>query len=94
MSGGVYVVMLCLTIFIYVLDVAMLGRAVLSWFTMGEQTRIGTFLYVVTEPMIMPVRGICNRLGWFQGVPLDIPFLITSMLLMLASIFLRTALTV
>lgn len=92
MSGGVYVIMLCLLIFIYVVDIAMLGRAVLSWFTMGEQTRIGTFLYVITEPIIMPVRGFCNRLGWFQGLPMDMPFLITSMLMMLVSVFLRAAL--
>ncbi len=91
MSGSLYVITLCLTIFIYVVDIAMLGRAVLSWFTMGEQTRIGTFLYVVTEPFIMPVRGLCNRLGWFQGLPLDMPFLITSMLMMLVTVFLRGA---
>lgn len=92
MNGGLYVIMLCLVIFIYVVDIAMLGRAVLSWFTMGEQTRIGTFLYVVTEPFIMPVRSLCNRFGWFQGVPLDMPFLITSMLMMTVSMFLRSAL--
>ena len=92
MNGSVYMIMLCLTVFIYVVDIAMLGRVVLSWITMGEQTRIGTFLYVVTEPFIMPVRGLCNRLGWFQGVPLDMPFLITSMLMMLVSVSLRSAL--
>ena len=91
MNGSVYMIMLCLTVFIYVVDIAMLGRVVLSWITMGEQTRIGTFLYVVTEPFIMPVRGLCNRLGWFQGVPLDMPFLITSMLMMMVSSMLHTA---
>ncbi len=92
MSGGLYVIMLCVVIFIYVVDIAMLGRAVLSWFTMGEQTRIGAFLYVVTEPVILPVRNLCNRFGWFQGLPMDMPFLITSMLMMLVTVFLRTAL--
>jgi uncharacterized protein YggT (Ycf19 family) len=94
MSGGLYVIMLCLTMFIYVVDIAMLGRAVLSWFTMGEQTRIGAFLYVVTEPFIMPIRNLCHRFGWFQGVPLDMPFLITSMLMMLVSVFLRASMAV
>ena len=91
MSGGMYVIVRCVLIFIDVVSIAMLGRAVLSWFTMGEQTRIGAFLYVVTEPLIMPIRNLCGRFGWFQGVPLDMPFLITSLLMMLVSSFLHTA---
>ena len=92
MSGGMYVVALCVVIFLYVVDIAMLGRAVLSWFTMGEQTRLGAFLFVITEPVILPVRGLCNRFGWFQGLPMDMPFLITSLFMMLVTMFLRSAL--
>ena len=92
MNGGLYVIMLCVVIFIYVADIAMLGRAVLSWIPEGNQTRIGAFLYVITEPFIMPVRGLCNRFGWFCGLPLDMPFLITALLLMLISSSLQTML--
>ena len=92
MNGGLYVIMLCVVIFIYVADIAMLGRAVLSWIPDGNQTRIGAFLYVITEPFIMPVRGLCNRFGWFRGMPLDMPFLITALLLMLISSSLQTML--
>ena len=91
MNGGLYVIMLSLLIFLYAADIAMLGRAVLSWFPEGGQSRIAAFLYVITEPFIMPVRGICNRFGWFRGMPLDMPFLITSLLLMLISSALRSA---
>ena len=91
MSGGLYVIMAGVVIFLYAADIALLGRAVLSWFPEGGQSRIGAFLYVVTEPFIMPVRGLCNRLGWFQGVPLDMPFLITSLILMLVTSALRSA---
>ena len=91
MNGGLYVIMLSLLIFLYAADIAMLGRAVLSWFPEGGQSRIAAFLYVITEPFIMPVRGLCNRLGLFQGIPLDMPFLITALLLTLISTFLRSA---
>lgn len=94
MSGGMQIIMIGLITFIYVVDIAMLGRAVLSWFPSGEQTRVGAFLYVVTEPFIMPVRNLCNRFGWFQGVPLDMPFLITSVIMVTISIFLESALGV
>ena len=90
MNGGLYLIVRFILLFLDVVSIAMLGRAVLSWFSMGEQTKIGTFLYVVTEPFIMPIRNLCGRFGWFQGVPLDMPFLITSLLMMLVSSFLHT----
>ena len=89
MTAAVYVLVQCLVIFLDILSLAMLARAVLSWFTMGEQTRIGAFLYVVTEPLIMPIRNLCNRFGWFQGLPLDMPFLFTVVLLSFVGILLQ-----
>lgn len=91
MTAAMYVLVQCLVIFIDILSVAMLVRAILSWFTMGEQTKIGAFLYVVTEPVILPVRALCNLFGWFRGLPMDMPFLITMVLLSFAGIFLQSA---
>lgn len=90
--AALYVIVQCVLIFIDILSVAMFVRAILSWFTMGEQTRIGTFLYVVTEPVILPIRALCARFGWFQGMPLDMPFFITMVILSFAGIFLQGAL--
>lgn len=91
MTAAMYVLIQCLVIFMDILSLAMLVRAVLSWFTMGEQTTIGAFMYVVTEPVILPIRALCNRFGWFRGVPLDMPFLLTMVLLSFAGIFLQSA---
>ncbi len=90
--AALYVIVQCVLIFIDVLSVAMFVRAILSWFTMGEQTRIGAFLYVVTEPIILPIRALCARFGWFQGTPLDMPFLLTMVMLSFVGIFLQAAL--
>jgi uncharacterized protein YggT (Ycf19 family) len=90
--AALYVIVQCVLIFIDILSLAMFVRAILSWFTMGEQTRIGTFLYVVTEPIILPIRSLCARFGWFQGMPLDMPFFITMVILSFAGIFLQGAL--
>lgn len=90
--AALYVIVQCVLIFIDILSLAMFVRAILSWFTMGEQTRIGTFLYVVTEPIILPIRALCARFGWFQGMPLDMPFFITMVVLSFAGIFLQGAL--
>ncbi len=91
MTAALYVIVQCVLIFIDILSIAMLVRAILSWITMGEQTRLGAFLYVVTEPIILPIRTLCNRFGWFQGLPLDMPFLITVVLLSFTGIFLQAA---
>lgn len=60
---------------------AMLIRAVLSIFMMGEESKLSLLLYYFTEPFILPVRKLLERLGLFQGTPLDISFFLTTLLL-------------
>ena len=60
---------------------AMLVRAVLSIFMMGEESKLSLLLYYFTEPFIVPVRKILEKLGWFQGTPLDVSFFLTTLLL-------------
>lgn len=88
MTAAIYVLVHCLLLFVRVADFAMLGRMIVNILFMGEQTRIGSFLYVVTEPFILPIRALCNRFGWFQGLPMDMPFFLTAVMLMLLSIIL------
>ena len=57
---------------------AMLLRALLSIFFMGEESKFAMILYFFTEPFIMPVR---LKLNLFQGSPLDVSFFLTSILL-------------
>ena len=94
MSSGAYIVARCAVLFISIITVAMTARVIMSWLFFDQQTKLGTFLYVVTEPIILPIRALCNRFGWFQGLPLDIPFFITAVLLMIVSTFLETAIGV
>ena len=65
-----------------VLVLAMLVRAVLSWFDRGEPGPVLSFLLFLTEPFIMPIRRLCERMHWFEGMPFDMPFMITSLILM------------
>lgn len=60
---------------------AMLVRAVLSIFMMGEESSLSLLLYYFTEPFIIPVRKILEKFGWFQGTPLDVSFFLTTLLL-------------
>ncbi len=61
-------------------QLAMLVRAVLSWFPMDDN-KFTDFLYGVTEPFIYPVRMLFEKLNWFQNLPIDISFMVSYLLL-------------
>lgn len=65
---------------------AMLIRAVMSLFTDGGA--ILSFVYSITEPVIIPVRKLLERFNIASGAPIDISFTITYLLLSVLSTFL------
>ncbi len=85
----VYILRSTLLLIIDVLQIAMLIRAVFSWIDPEGGSRISAFLYMLTEPVILPVRAICVKNNWFQGTPIDIPYLITVLLLSLLQLVIR-----
>ncbi len=83
MNAALYVVMATVVGLLGLLSLAMLVRALLSWMVLSEDSVLGRFLFVLTEPIILPIRALCARFGWFEGLPFDMPFIIASVLLML-----------
>ncbi len=68
-----------------VIELCFLVRAVLSWLPIGEDNVILKFVLMVTEPIIMPIRALFEKLGWFQNMPIDISFLVAYLLLIALS---------
>lgn len=67
----------------------MLLRAILSFIMVGdEEGPLMGMLYAVTEFFVAPVRAVCDRFGWFEGLPLDMSFFITAILLSVIRSFL------
>lgn len=58
-------------------------RAILSWFPVSSG--IYDFLHLVTEPVIMPVRMLFDKMGIDVSIPIDLPFLVTYILLSVVS---------
>lgn len=83
-----YIIIRLATIMIWVLQSAMFIRAIMSWIPGADENRFGDFLYAITEPFIVPVRAILDRIPLFRGFPLDMSFLFTYLLLSLLSMFL------
>ena len=73
------------------IELAMFVRAILSWFDPMGESKIASFLFVITEPIILPIRTLCAKMHWFENVPLDIPFMLTWLVLMILQIVLETA---
>ncbi len=63
------------------IQLLMFARAIVSWLPVDEDSPVVTFLYAITEPVIMPVRSVIERFGWFEGIPIDMSFFITFILL-------------
>jgi uncharacterized protein YggT (Ycf19 family) len=70
-----------------VLQIAMLIRAIMSWFP-GDSNKLEIFLYSITEPLILPVRKLFERFNWFQGLPIDVSFFVTYLLLSIVLVLL------
>ena len=75
-----------LSLVITVLEVAMFIRAIMSWFPMDDN-KFTDFLYALTEPLIMPVRMLFDKMNWGTDLPFDIPFFVTFLLLSVLGMF-------
>ena len=63
-----------------VIQFAMLARAIFSWFP-GAGGRFVEFLYMITEPFVYPIRRFFEKMNWFQGLPMDISFMVSYLLI-------------
>lgn len=75
---------------LYVLDVGLFLRAILSWIDPEMSFRVSAFLYSITEPVIQPIRKLCYKMNWFQRTPIDVPFMITVLLVIVAQMVLES----
>jgi len=53
-----------------VLTIAIILRAILSWFSPRPTSRLAIILYRLTEPMLSPLRRIIPRAGMVDFTPL------------------------
>lgn len=73
MPEFLYVLVNFVIVFIEVITIAMFIRAILSWFFEAEGKFV-KFLYVITEPAIIPIRKLFYKMNWFQNSPIDLSF--------------------
>ena len=53
-----------------ILSLAIVIRALLSWFNLPPTNPIVTLLYDITEPILAPLRRVVPRIGMFDLTPI------------------------
>ncbi len=76
MEAVLYIIAKVVQILLSVLSLAMFLRVILQFFT-DEGNKLDTFCYAITEPFIVPIRMICDKMNVGQNSPVDVPFFIT-----------------
>ncbi len=59
-----------LRILLNVLTLAIIARAIMSWFSPRPTNMLAIILYRLTEPLLAPLRRIIPRAGMFDFTPL------------------------
>lgn len=63
------------------LEVMMFIRAVLSWLPVDDDSPVVNFVYMMTEPIIAPVRILLERFDFVRRLPIDLSFFVAFILL-------------
>ncbi len=70
-----------LSAILIIAEIGLFLRAILSWFDPMEESRLSSFLFLVTEPLIYPIRRLFEARHWAENSPIDVPFLITVLII-------------
>lgn len=85
MNTLLYILQMTLSLLLSTLELLLLARAIFSWFPMEGDNPLIRFLHAMTEPVIYPVRATLERLNLFQGLPIDMSFFFTFILISILS---------
>jgi YggT family protein len=75
-----------LNIFLWVLSLAIIARAIFSWFDPAGRTIVARILNDITEPIVRPIRRIMPQTGMVDFSPLVALLLIYLLQYILSSV--------
>ena len=77
----IYVVARIVSLLLWVLEVAMLIRAITSWIPALDGKAWVDFVYMITDPLVTPVRALFEHFSFFRNSPIDFSFVISFLVL-------------
>jgi YggT family protein len=63
-------VLVALDVLFDILVIAIIIRAIVSWFSLSPNNPVLAILFQITEPILAPLRGIVPRVGMLDITPL------------------------
>ena len=72
MDGIIYIIKKTVYYLVRVILIMMFARALSSWLTTDEDSKLTAFLYAVTEPFVIPVRMLVDKIEALRNLPMDI----------------------
>lgn len=81
MRAALYLASTVVSLLLGAIQLLMFVRALLSWFPIDEENPILQFVTAATEPFIIPVRALLERVEFIASSPIDISFFVTFILL-------------
>lgn len=87
MESVVEIIQLAVILFMDVIGLAMLIRAVMSLFG-SEESKLLEICYAVSEPVVAPVRNVMNRIPGIMEFGIDFSFMATYLILYIVRLLL------
>ncbi len=78
---GLYLVARIVSALLLILEIAMIVRAVISWIPTLDGQAWTDIIYIITDPVVVPVRAFFERFEIFRNSPIDFSFIIAWLLL-------------
>ena len=78
-----YVVKTVTSALLVVLLGAMFVRALISWIPSLDGNALDSISYALTEPVILPVRMLLEKIEWVKNAPIDVSFFVTFLIISL-----------
>ena len=72
--------------FLYILLIAIVARALLSWFPISRDNPFVRLVHQITDPLIEPVRRVMPRTGMIDLSPMVVVIVIWLMLLVVGRV--------
>ncbi len=76
-----YMVARICSLLLGILEIAMVIRAIASWIPSLDGKGWLEVVYMITEPIVVPVRALFDRFSFFRNSPIDFSFVIAFLLL-------------
>lgn len=84
MSEVLYIVANFVDVLLTVLYFAVFVRVILSWLPLDEDGPVVSFVYLITDPIVVPIRNILEHFSLFENMPVDFsPFFAMIFLILL-----------